>query len=145
MLAFTCMFLNACKENPGEYSLGRQFVESQTSLSIIDTFSVRLSTVMLDSVQTSGTGTVLLGNYTDAVFGNISGSSYMQMAIPSSHDVQQSDRYNALYLVLKYNGYYFGDTTKPLSVSAHRLTEKIEYDYDNVINSTTSFRFQSGP
>jgi hypothetical protein len=112
---------------------------------MIDTFSVRLSTVLLDSVQTSGTGTVLLGNYSDAVFGNITSSSYMQMAIPSSLDLQQRDRYKALYLVLKYNGYYFGDTTKPLSVFAHRLTEKIEYDYDNVINSTSSFRFQSDP
>jgi hypothetical protein len=139
------MFLNGCKENPGEYSLGRQFVESQTSLSIIDTFSVRISTVMSDSVQSSGTGTILLGSYSDAELGNITSSSYMQMAIPSSHDVQQNDRYKALYLVLKYNGYHFGDTTKPLSVSAHRLTEKIEYDYDNVINSTTSYRFQSDP
>jgi hypothetical protein len=118
-------------------------VESQTSLNIIDTFSVRLSTVMLDSVSTSGTSSVLLGNYSDEVFGSIASSSYMQMAVPSSRDVQQNDQYKSLYLVLKYNGYWFGDTTRPFSVSAHQLTEKIEYNYDNVINSTTSFRYQS--
>lgn len=139
------LFLYTCRENPAEYSLGRQFVESQTSLSSIDTFSVRLSTVLFDSVQTSGTSTVLLGNYRDAVFGSISSNSYMQMAIPSSHDVQQNDQYKSLYLVLRFNGYYFGDSTKPLKISAHQLTENIEYDYDNVINSTTSFRYQSDP
>jgi hypothetical protein len=139
------LFMNACKDNPSELSLGKQYVESQTDLIVIDTFSVRLSTVILDSVKTSGTANALIGGHRDAVFGNISSNSYVQMAVPESNDVQQDDHYESFQLILRYNGYYFGDTTKPLKISVHQLAENIEFDHDDVISNSTSFHYQSTP
>lgn len=48
------LICSGCIENPGEFALGREFIASETSLSVIDTFSVNLSTVLLDTVETSG-------------------------------------------------------------------------------------------
>ena len=137
--------MNACKDNPSELSLGKQFVESQTDLIVIDTFSVRLSTVILDSVKTSGMANALIGSHRDAVFGNISSNTYVRMAVPESNDVQQDDHYESFQLILRYNGYYFGDTTKPLKISVHQLAENIEFDHDDVISNSTSFHYQSTP
>jgi len=137
--------MSACRENPGEFSLGKQFIESHTGLNLIDTFSVKLSTVILDTVQTSGTGNVLLGSYHDDIFGTITSNSYFQVGVLENYDVEQSDTYDSLLLVIKYNGYYFGDTTKSQRISVHQLTENINYDYDDVITRQTAFHYNANP
>jgi hypothetical protein len=142
------MWFNSCKENPGEFTLGEEFVESQTNLTLIDTFSVSFSTVILDTVVTSGTGSILLGNYQDEVFGKIKSNSYFQIGIPDSliyYDLQDDDLYDSLNLILIYNNYYFGDTTNTQKISVHQLTEKIESDESGNITSSTTFNYNSNP
>jgi Domain of unknown function (DUF4270) len=139
------LFFNACKKNPSEFTLGKEFIESQTELTLIDTFSVSLSTVILDTVITSGTGNLLIGNYRDEVFGKTTSHSYFQIGIPGNVDLENDDIYDSLKLVIKYNGYSFGDTTKSQKISVHRLTKNIEFDDDNGITSKTSFAYDPQP
>ena len=141
LIFFTaCIFL-ACCENTGDFTLGEEFIESQTSLDLVDTFSVSLSTVILDEVVTSGTENLLIGNYSDDIFGKISSQGYFQIGIPSDFDVQDDDIYDSLNLILMYNQYYFGDTTQSCKISIHQLTEKIEADEENGITSKTTFSY----
>ena len=70
------LLFNACDENPQQFTLGEEFIESQTQLNVIDTFSVKLSTVIYDTIITSGTENILVGNYQDDVFGKIISNSY---------------------------------------------------------------------
>jgi hypothetical protein len=139
------LFFNACQKNPGEFTVGKEFIESQTELTLIDTFSVSLSTVILDTVITSGTGSLLIGNYRDEVFGKTTSHSYFQIGIPGNVDVENDDIYDSLKLVIKYNGYSFGDTTKNQKILVHHLTEKIEFDDGNAITSKTSFGYNPQP
>ncbi len=138
-------FSVGCEDDPGSFGLGREFVDSQTSLSLVDTFSVRLSTVILDSVVTSGTGNALIGTYRDAIFGKVTSSTYFQLGIPENHDVEEDDAYDSLALVLRYNGYFYGDTTKPYRIKVHHLVENIEPGDDEVITNNASFDFDLVP
>ncbi len=144
-ILFCLLVSSSCQDNPGEYSLGREFLESQTAVFLIDTFAVSLSTVIFDTVSTSGTGNVLIGSYRDNVFGRMRSDSYFQIGIPESPDVQEDDHYDSLILMIRYNGYYFGDTSKSQRIVAYRLTENIEFDYGNVITSHTNFDYDPTP
>ncbi|MCI0617942.1 DUF4270 domain-containing protein, partial [bacterium] len=139
------LLFNACKENPGEFTLGEEFIESQTDLTVIDTFSVSLSTVILDSVITSGTGNLLIGSYRDNTFGKITSHSYFQIGVPASFDAENDDVYDSLNLFISYNKYSFGDTTKSQRISVHQLTENIELGNNSAITSKTSFSYNPIP
>jgi hypothetical protein len=139
------LFVAGCKNNPESSGLGKEFVESQTAVSLIDTFSVSLSTVIFDKVVTSGGGCILIGNYHDDIFGTITCDSYFQLGVPESYDVQSDDIYDSLLLVLQYNQYCFGDTTKSQRITVNRLTQSIVFDDDGVITSNTSFAFDPNP
>lgn len=134
-----------CQDNPESNSLGEEFVDSQTRVSLIDTFSVNLSTVILDTMITSGTGNILIGNYRDEQLGRIASESYLQLGIPESFDVQSRDLYDSLRLILTYNQYAFGDTTRSQRILVHQLTEEIGYDYSAGIASSTSFGYEQTP
>ena len=137
--------LFTCKENPSEFSLGEKYIESQSSMSLIDTFSVDLSTVIEDSVVTSGTGRLLIGNYSDNIFGKIESKTYFQIGIPDTANLSiiESDIYDSLNLVLRYNQYFYGDTTKNQKISVYQLTENIRFNDDFAITNNTSFGYNS--
>jgi hypothetical protein len=149
-ISFAFLFLMAltsggCQDNPESSSLGKEFVDSHTRVSLIDTFSVSLSTVILDTMITSGTENILIGNYRDEQLGGIASESFLQLGIPESFDVQSRDLYDSLRLILTYNQYAFGDTTRSQRILVHQLTEEIDYDYSAVIASSTSFGYEQTP
>ena len=145
IIIITSIVFNACKENSEDVTLGEEFIESQTHLNLIDTFSVSLSTVLLDSVITSGTGSILVGNYSDDIFGKISCRSYFQIGLPDSSEINDEDAYDSLNLVIKYNNYYFGDTTQNQSLFVYQLTENIEYSSDTSLSANASFNYNPEP
>jgi hypothetical protein len=142
ILLLILIVMNACEK---DFPVGGKFIVSQTEINLIDTLSVSLSTVILDTLNNCGTGTMLVGNYEDEIFGGFSSKSFFQIGVPETNDVQTDDHYDSLTLVLKYNQYWFGDTTQSLTISAHPLTEKIEYDYDEIIKSETAFDYDPQP
>lgn len=139
------LFFNACNKNPGDFTLGEEYIESQTDLALIDTFSVALSTVLMDTVETSGTYKMLVGNYRDDIIGKITSNSYFQIGIPGSFDVDDDATYDSLRLAIIYNSYSFGDTTANQKISVHQLTENIEFDYDDIITGETTFDYNPEP
>jgi hypothetical protein len=139
------LIVGGCRNNPATSSLGKDFVESQTKVSLIDTFSVSLSTVIFDRVVTSGEGCILIGNYHDDVYGTVTSNSYFQVGVPESYDVQSGDIYDSLHLVLQYNKHFFGDTTKSQRIVVNHLTQNIVYDDQGAISSNASFTFDPSP
>ena len=139
------LLFNACDENPQQFKLGEEFIESQTQLNVIDTFSVKLSTVIYDTIVTSGTENILVGNYRDDVFGKIKSNSYFQVGIPDSFNVEANDVYDSLSLVITYNNYFYGDTTGDQKINVHQLAEEIELNDDFKITSQTIFNHSRRP
>jgi hypothetical protein len=134
-----------CNKNPGKFALGKEFIESQTNLTLIDTLSVNLSTVILDTVVTSGTGRLLIGNFQDNAFGKIKSSSYFQIGIPESFEVLDDEQYDSLRLAIRYCNYSFGDTTRIQKISVHQLTESIEFDEGSTFDGKSSFSYNPEP
>lgn len=119
------LFSNCSLENE-ELSLGSDFVESSTDIIEVDTFYLELSTVLLDSIKTSNLGVVLSGCYEDSIIGKIKATSYMRFGAPADFDIENSDIYDSLTLVLPYSDYSFGDTNLVQQILIYRLSENIE-------------------
>jgi hypothetical protein len=139
------LILNSCSDNPEEFSMGKEYLESQANMKLIDTFTVNISTVLLDSVEASASGNAIVGIYNDNMLGTINCSSYFRLEIPEDYDAEKNDVYDSLYLILSYNNYFFGDTTKTQKLTVHQLTENITTDDDEYLSSHSTFGYNSTP
>ena len=118
------IYITACEKVDIQY--GTQYVDNQyTQIVKVDTFTTDLSTVFIDSFQTSASGVTLLGGYTDTSFGRIDTKCYFELSPPTYTKGYDSARFDSLRLILKLNKNYYGDTTKPLHIDVNRLSQQI--------------------
>jgi hypothetical protein len=94
----------------------------------IDTFTVNTSTVLIDSIPTSNTGTLLVGSYRDNLIGSVNASTYSEVAYVAFPilENQVTRVFDSVRLILPYNRFSFGDTTKVLSLKISELEQNIE-------------------
>ena len=119
---FSCA--TACKKV--DIQFGSPILDNQyTQIIKTDTFAASLSTVFVDSFVTSGNGVTLLGGYTDTSFGRIDTKCFFDFAPPSYTSNYDSTHFDSLFLILKLNRNYYGDTTKPLHIDVRRLSQQI--------------------
>lgn len=143
-LIFIMMCMLSCER--GEKSIGGQFLNQEGRLSLVDTFSVNLSTFTSDSVVTSGQKIALAGITNDPVFGKTTSKSYMVFGFPSVSQVSDDAVLDSLVLALTYTGYYYGDTLQKLNLGVHRLTEAVELDENTeALYNSSSFSYESEP
>lgn len=144
ILSLMLSFLIAgCNENPSQFTLGEEFIDSQTNLTVVDTFAVSFSTMILDTVKTSSTGTILVGNYTNENFGRISSQGYFQIGA-CADEILDAEIYDSVEVVVTYSGYYIGDTTRTQEFLAHRLTERISSS-DDYFTNRSAFAYEPTP
>jgi hypothetical protein len=127
-----------------DIQVGNELAESHTRIITVDTVSVILSTYVLDSFPTSGRNFALVGNYNDPYVGNTTASTFFQPGLPTlSEDVTtllpKSAVYDSLQLIMHPSGYYYGDTTKPFSISVYELAEQPDFTYNNLLYNTSNF------
>ena len=146
LVIFSSLFLVNCTEDSKDLLLGEDYIDSQTDITLVDTFDVELSTVKFDTVKASGTGRILLGELQNDVFGEIHSNSYLEVGVPESFYLVEEDVYDSLTFALTYNGYYLGDTTKSQRISVHHLTENIEFEDDkDYLSAKTQFNYDPEP
>ncbi len=126
-------------------SFADNLIESETSLAMVDTFTVKMSTVKTDSVPTSGDTVLLVGNTVDVDFGKVSASAYFEIGLPAYTNVLEEDRYDSLCLVLRYSSDHYGDTTQLNTFRIHRLTEKLVSDESGYLWNTSSVEYSPLP
>lgn len=122
-----------------------QYIKSQTSFALFDTLSVNLSTVLIDSIETSGTENMLVGKYSDTELGTVTASSYFELDLPSGTTLDENEVYDSLTLVLKYSDLVYGDTLQAQTLKVYRLLEELEPDDDGLIYNTSSFKYDDTP
>ncbi len=130
----------ACSSTPGNIGIGLPSADANTGAYLIDTLTIRASTVLRDSIVTSSSDLLLVGRYRDPQLGTITAKSYVTMDIGSAFTPDQTQVYDSLVLVLKPlavsatnpNARY-GDTTKTQTlVEVHRLNSFVpstQYGY----------------
>jgi hypothetical protein len=134
------MSFGSCTKSDN-FTIGQDFVESQTDLKILDTFKIDLSTVLYDSLATSGTGVVFVGAYKDSDFGTIKSNSYFELAFPTYDVIEDLAVFDSAAFILGYSGYNYGDTTALMSICIHQLTERITLNESGYLYNNSTVKF----
>ncbi|WP_179223053.1 DUF4270 family protein [Pontibacter ummariensis] len=129
-LAISCcclLFASTSCEDPNE--LGLELVDDNISGTYIDTLTVDVSTVYLDSVATSGTaaGTsnLLVGQYVTPYTGTTQANTLFQLGLGSTWTVEDNATFDSLKLILPYSGYSYGDTARAQVFEVYQLSNNI--------------------
>jgi hypothetical protein len=138
------IFIASCTKM-SEFTIGKDFLDSQTKLRILDTFKVDLSTILIDSLRTSDTKKMLAGNFEDTIFGSVRCESYFDLKYSSISEVSEKAIYDSSVFILPYSGYSYGDTASLMSLSIHRLKEDIVYFNDTYLYNNSSFNYSPQP
>jgi hypothetical protein len=126
-------------------SIGDDFIESGSSLSVVDSFSVKLSTILLDSITTSGTTVLWTGAYPDKETGNIASTGYCEIGVPTAPNVEDKDRFDSLMLVMNYSAGYYGDTTGYQTLHVYRLNQELKGDENSKFWNRTYVGYEQNP
>ncbi|MFN4144229.1 MAG: DUF4270 family protein [Runella sp.] len=136
-MGISTLFLVAC-EAPKEIGLPPEVI---AEVKLIDTFTVKTSTVLLDSVRTSNALQLLAGAYNDPIFGQVSTQPYFELGGILNLNADGNTKtyvYDSLTLNIAYN-YLYGDTLQPFELHLHRLRDTIQSNKTYYNNSTISF------
>lgn len=134
MTVFSC----GTDSDTGEFVVGSDYLALSNKVVLIDTVTVEMSTINFDSLVTSNQSRILIGNYEDPIYGKVKSNSYFQLA-PSSYTLISSGSdtettnyvFDSISMILKYDNYYYGDTTKVQTFDIHRLIQKVKPNTDD--------------
>lgn len=153
MLFVLTLFSCGTDTDTGEFTVGSDYLALSNKVIMIDTVTVEMSTINFDSLVTSSRSRILIGNYEDPVFGKVKSDSYFQLstttyALNNTGSDTQAVNYvfDSISMILKYDNYYYGDTTKVQTFNIHRLTQKVKPNTDDsnfYNNSTLAYDSQS--
>ncbi|WP_181842322.1 DUF4270 family protein [Emticicia sp. BO119] len=127
-------FFFSC-EDPINIAVDAPSNGGQFSTTFTDTLTVTRATVMLDSIVTSEQTGAVVGHYKDPVFGDVSATIFTEITLPYDGSsgtyypfaVSSTDSltavYDSMYVYVVHNGFSYGDSTKPVTLNIHRLTE----------------------
>jgi hypothetical protein len=115
-------FVTSCNNDPGSLGLAYSTVDKDYAVILIDTIKVAASTVLLDSIPTSGTGSILIGGYSDPKLGVLKAEGYFQVGVGDAWEPADNAIYDSLVLVVNYSGYHYGDTSNTGTFIVHRIT-----------------------
>lgn len=140
VLMILLIFIISCNTDNEDFTLGSNFVENTTKIIQLDTFSLELSTVIVDSLITSATGVILAGYHENGFFGKITANSFFQIGLPDQTfiDINDDDIYDSLTLEMPYSKYCYGDTNAIQELEIYKLRERLVRteipDYYNISN-----------
>lgn len=133
------IFFIGCQND--EMIIGSRYVDENMKILFTDTISVDSYTIAWDSIATSGQNTYLVGQADDAIFGNITSRSYVNMRVPTPGRLHVTSEFDSLQVILIPDGYSFGDTTQPFTVKVNRLRDIIDVDEGEVLSNITSLNY----
>ena len=131
-LLFILIFFSffACQNDAS--LVGGKWVESSFRNVQTDTCTVLLSTLLSDSLATSGDTVCQIGHRKDALWGEITASFYAEYEVPSvSFDESIDYLFDSITIRLYSSGDYLGDTLVTQRISMYPLTENIQLDDAN--------------
>lgn len=134
------VFFLSCSEetlNDSDFLAGETFTDSDIRILKLDTMTVVSSTMKFDSINTSDASRMLVGKYTDPVFGKVRTSSFLQF-LPTDYSIDPEAVYDNIAIFLKYDDYYYNDTLQSNTIHFRELTEVLQpNDGINFYNTST--------
>ncbi|GEM_PF-2125944 len=118
-----------CDSDGDSYVVGDVFTDNKAVLGYVDSFSLNLSTIKLDSVITSGTTNIFMGYYKDENVGNVLAETYMPIRFSTKTNIPEDAIYDSIVICFKPGGGWVGDTLKPKEIKIYEVLEEIKPHY----------------
>ncbi|GAA4276378.1 DUF4270 family protein [Aquimarina mytili] len=134
----TSIVLISCSDNEDIPTLevGQDFTNSNVRIVSLDTFAIELSTYKFDSIVTSSTNRILIGQYKDEIFDTTRAESYVELT-PINYSISNEAELDSIALILNYDGYFYSDTLKVSSINVHLLSDEVRPEDDVFYNTST--------
>ena len=122
--------LFSCQKQP-TLKFGQDYLgdDGSANIVVVDTASVLMSTYLVDSSSTAGTGFLQVGTYDDPYFGTISSRAFLQVGLPGSFpSINQFDSYDSIGLVMLFRkgNPHYGDTAVNMTYHVNQVTDLYE-------------------
>lgn len=139
------VLLSGC--NKVNIQFGESSSELDPSITYYDNYETEISTYRVDSFLTSSHNLVSIGYHNDPDFGVVKAGSFVQVSLPASNPVFDVNvTFDSLVMILKPNGVFYGDSTKPVKVNVYRLSDNIKRsDGTDYYYNTSSFGYLPNP
>jgi len=112
---------------------------------VIDTLTLEVSSIRLDSFATTDTERLLVGRHNDEYIGEVSSIPFFEVAYQDLQFYPPSNsRFDSLTLVLYYDYHYF-DTLQTQTIDVYRIAEKMELNTYGSLYNTASFSLEKAP
>ncbi|WP_345200422.1 DUF4270 family protein [Chryseobacterium ginsengisoli] len=143
LLCISMMFLFSCEDETNTYDVGSSWIDAQSKIVMIDTLTMKMSTIMMDSTITSGKSVMMIGNIKDQTFGKVTSSSLFELN-PSSYTLTSptSAVFDSVVMYLTNTDFYYGDTLKTYKLNVHPLTDRIKLNNGYLYNKS-NFNYSS--
>ena len=134
----------ACRDDNS--LLGQSLVESSFRNVLVDTCTVDISTIYMDSMVTRGDTICQIGHYKDSIWGEVYATYYAEFSTVSFTPTEDhSYRLDSLVLRLKHSGHFWGDTLTPQRIAIHQLRNPIDLSDDEDLYNHTSLPLEETP
>jgi hypothetical protein len=148
LLIFSVLIIASCDSDTdqGDFVVGSDYLAIKNKVIAIDTLTIEVSTIKMDSVVSSSQSRILVGNYDDPLFGKVKAESYFQVATESFNLYSQNSDtdatgyvFDSIAMIMRYDDYYYADTTKIQTLNIHRILKNFKpnvEDYSFYNNSS---------
>lgn len=127
LIGFSALIVS-CSTDAGNFTIGESLIKTESSVVMSDTFQVELSTVIVDSINTSSPSTAMVGKYTNSVLGTSEFRHYVNFDISSEiSNITEYDLLDSITFKMSLSGFYKGDTITPVTFYVHRLTSQLDF------------------
>lgn len=149
LIGFSALVVS-CSTDAGNFTIGESLVNTESSVVMSDTFRVELSTIVLDSINTSSPSTVLVGKYTNPILGTSEFRHFVNFDVSSDiSNITEYDILDSITFKMSLSGFYKGDTITPVTFYVHRLTSQLDFPgsgtTEGTLNSDDSFPYDETP
>jgi len=123
LAVISLLFGFGCAEEPGGLGVLYSDFDQDYGVVLVDTITVEVSTVLLDSLPTSSKGLLQVGGYDDDKLGTLRAEGYFQIGNGDVWEPSTQAFFDSLVLIVKYSGYYYGDTTAETTLEVKRIQQ----------------------
>lgn len=142
LLAILCVSCNVSSIE--DFVVGENFIKDKTGVVMIDSMTIKTSTVQYDSIFSNSSGRFLVGANYNSFSGFKNSNSFMEMIFDGEIN-HTKFVFDSLNLILSYDTYSFGDTTVSQTFTVHQLQEEMKLDDNSYLYTTSKFAYNSVP
>lgn len=137
LMCAAILLLCSCERESNTYEVGNSLLSAQSKVVMIDTLTLKMSTIMKDSVVTSGKSAIMVGNIKDHTFGTVNSASIFELT-PASYSLAATANvvFDSIVMYLTNNDFYYGDTLKTFKLDVHPMTDRIKLNSGYLYNNS---------